>query len=346
MAVITKGTQIIMFCPAHLITGGTELMHQFVSSLICKGVNAALYYFNDPSWNIPQEFSKYEAKKIEKVNDITSVFIVLPESDAIDALKFKKASVAIWWLSIDNYYKAFFQPISLSEVWTYSKNSFIKELLRRIYHTIFKNDRILFNNYISLKKIHEMGLFNFYQSEYAKDYLMKKNMNKLYPLKDYINTEFNESVNSINRKNIILYNPAKGLDFTKKIINKCNKTITFIALKGLSRLELKDLMQSSKLYIDFGNHPGKDRLPREAALNGCCVITGRRGSANYYDDVPIPAHYKFEDCHNSIPLIVETINDIMANYDKHSHDFDKYRLIIQSEKKDFEKQINILFIND
>ena len=30
---------------------------------------------------------------------------------------------------------------------------------------------------------------------------------------------------------------------------------------------LRDLFGSSKLYIDFGEHPGRDRIPREAAAS-------------------------------------------------------------------------------
>ena len=35
-----------------------------------------------------------------------------------------------------------------------------------------------------------------------------------------------------------------------------------------------------QVYIDFGHHPGQDRLPREAVQCGCVVITGTRGSGN------------------------------------------------------------------
>ncbi len=36
-----------------------------------------------------------------------------------------------------------------------------------------------------------------------------------------------------------------------------------------------------------------DRLPREAALAGCVVITNREGAANFDDDVPLPSIFKF-----------------------------------------------------
>lgn len=54
-------------------------------------------------------------------------------------------------------------------------------------------------------------------------------------------------------------------------------------------------MSKSKVYIDFGNHPGKDRIPREAAISGCIVITGKRGAAAFAEDVCIPETYKFDE---------------------------------------------------
>lgn len=36
-----------------------------------------------------------------------------------------------------------------------------------------------------------------------------------------------------------------------------------------------------------------DRLPREATLAGCIVLTNREGAANFDQDVPLPKEFKF-----------------------------------------------------
>jgi hypothetical protein len=36
-----------------------------------------------------------------------------------------------------------------------------------------------------------------------------------------------------------------------------------------------------------------DRLPREATLAGCIVLTNREGAANFDKDVPLPIEFKF-----------------------------------------------------
>jgi hypothetical protein len=103
-------------------------------------------------------------------------------------------------------------------------------------------------------------------------------------------------------------------------------------------------LQKAKVYIDFGNHPGKDRIPREAAILGCCVITGKRGSAAFFEDVPIPDEYKFEDKEKNIPKIIDKIKDCLENYEKRYEDFDYYREVIKNEPQKFIEDLRKIFI--
>ena len=47
--------------------------------------------------------------------------------------------------------------------------------------------------------------------------------------------------------------------------------------------------------MDFGFHPGQDRLPREAAILKNCIITNKEGSAAIFQDVPIADEFKFNE---------------------------------------------------
>ena len=119
--------------------------------------------------------------------------------------------------------------------------------------------------------------------------------------------------------------------------------MSWIPLENLNRAELISLIQSAKLYIDFGNHPGKDRLPRECAINGCCIITGKRGSAAFFEDVPIKNKYKFDQTKKSIETIIKRIRWILSNYEQAIFDFSDYRNKIKIEKEEFVKQVFQLF---
>jgi hypothetical protein len=57
-------------------------------------------------------------------------------------------------------------------------------------------------------------------------------------------------------------------------------------LKGLTRAEVIRTLKSSKCYLDLGNHPGRDRLPREAVACGSVLVVGMAGTASYFADVP------------------------------------------------------------
>ena len=97
------------------------------------------------------------------------------------------------------------------------------------------------------------------------------------------------------------------------------------------------MMQASKIYVDFGEHPGKDRIPREAAANGCCVITNRKGSSAFAEDVPIPDHFKFSDPSSNLEEINSLMHKICDDFKAYQDKFSDYRDFIKSEKQLFEK---------
>ena len=94
-------------------------------------------------------------------------------------------------------------------------------------------------------------------------------------------------------------------------------------------------MAKSKIYIDFGNHPGKDRIPREASASHCVVVTGKRGSAANQIDVPIPDDFKFDDSIGNdekiIPQIVEKLRSILKNFRAEHDRQNSYRDEIYSQ---------------
>ena len=111
----------------------------------------------------------------------------------------------------------------------------------------------------------------------------------------------------------------------------------------MSNEEVYQNLISGKLYIDFGNHPGKDRFPREAAISGCCILTDKKGSAAYHKDVPILEKYKFEDKDENINQIIERIEFCLTNYSAAINDFKEYREYIKQEKQTFKNDVSRIF---
>jgi len=94
-------------------------------------------------------------------------------------------------------------------------------------------------------------------------------------------------------------------------------------IRKMKRIEIIGNLKKAKLYIDFGFHTGKDRIPREAVMSGTSIITGYKGSAAFFEDVSIYRQYKLKKKHNNIQKIGNLVGDILKNQ-KHTLNFDFY----------------------
>ena len=102
-------------------------------------------------------------------------------------------------------------------------------------------------------------------------------------------------------------------------------------------------MRKAKLYIDFGYHPGKERMPREACLLDCCLIIGKDGSAKYKEDMPIKDEYHFDKNEKLYPKIIAKVIDCIKNYPINILNFRPYKEVLLKEKIDFKKAVKKVF---
>lgn len=327
--------RIVVCCPAYIASGGPELLHQLCFKLRKAGYNAVMGYYgitntcNDD--NIPpQVYDIYNNPyiKIKKYNETKDDIVVIPET-FIGAFNLKAKIRILWWLSVDNFKGTFIGS---------SKHIHIR--IRPIFPFIGTQ------SYLSRLFVKKKMDYHLVQSYYAGDYVKKLGIedNKIMYLSDYLNNVFinNAINNSIPKKNIVLYNPKKGIEYTKKLILYANN-IKWVPLENLSREQMSEILQSAKVYIDFGNHPGKDRIPREAAISGCCVITGKRGSAGFYEDVPIPEELKFDETNFNCKSICDKIQDVFDNYTQYYDALSDYRMKIRNEEASFDKDLKAVF---
>ena len=329
---INKNTTVYIMCPAYAKTGGPELLHQLAYNLDKLNIKSLMIYVNtrpeDDNYTV-DDFKIYNVKYgVEKdIVDNKDNIIIIPEIYVDKINNFKHIRTAIWWLSVDNY----------SKNYTYKKSMEVYGFK----HTL----KLLLNGTILIHgKDYKKAMYHLCQSYYSIEFLKERGITDSMYLYDYINDSYLENKNSTKKKkeDIVLYNPKKGIEFTKKIIERA-KNINFIPIQNLTTKQVKELLLKSKVYIDFGNHPGKDRFPREAAMCGCCVITGKRGAAAYFKDVPIDGEFKFDDKEEKIDLIIKEIEKCINNYDKQAIKFDNYRKFISGEKKKFQDDIISIF---
>ncbi len=332
-SVKSDSCEIYVVCPAYKKTGGMELLHQLVYALNTEGAHATIAYTgvakSSNSCPINSEYAQYVNSYIpaQQIPDRDGVIVVLPEVDAKMVSSFKYAKIYFWWLSIDNYLKVY-------SLWYNLRNCNFRAAVSLIKHGAWRYALSFLRRDVNL---------NLVQSYYAKDYLEKHGFTNIVRLSDYINDEYIVDDTSRPRMDHILYNPKKGIEFTR-LLMEAAPDLQWMPIENMTLDEVRRTLKTAKVYVDFGNHPGKDRFPREAAISGCCVLTGKRGSAAFEQDVPIPSAYKFEDSIANIPLIIEKIRECLADFSRCAHDFDGYRAMIVSEKKIFNEDVRRIFI--
>lgn len=327
---ISKTSIIYVLCPSYNKTGGTELAHQLVYAINQIGQNAQITYFengNNPM-DVNPAFKRYvdAYTNICDVVDSSENVIIIPEINTKYEKNFKKMQKCIWWMSVDNYTK-----------WNHIATAYQNFGLWSTIKGVLKG-RLKVSPYPHFDE----NIIHFYQSEYARDFLEKSGITRIHRLSDYLNDEYLNVDFNTDRKDFVLYNPRKGFKFTKRLIASA-PDITWIPLQNMTTEQVKDTLLHSKVYIDFGNHPGKDRFPREAAMCGCCVITGKRGSASFFEDIPIDEEFKFDESKNSICAIINKIRTCLKEYENQSNKFERYRDFIRNEYALFQKDVDSIF---
>ena len=178
-----------------------------------------------------------------------------------------------------------------------------------------------------------------YQCYYADGMIKKHGCTNTVYMPDYLHQSLLETP-TLPKEDIIVYNPKKGFDYTKQLLD-CG--LQFYPLEGLTRDGVKELLSRAKIYIDFGHGPGRDRIPREAACSNCLVITSKSGSFNNPKDTPIPESFKFDLTTFQTDHIIRFLKKCLADYDNMSLFFDNYRSIIRQGEREFEDQVNEVF---
>lgn len=306
---------VYLVSPANMATGGTELLHQFSQCLTEMNIENYMVYpdRDEIKCPTPDTFLKYGVKYVTHYVDTPDSVLVLTETQLHLINECVQGTAVAWWLSVDNYLD--------------------------VYRDHFDSEEL---DIFGLKG--RKNAIHFVQSNYAKDFVENTmDLGECFFLKDYINDQIidvaNANGNALDRQDICLYNPKKGKEDIMPVIEATKDSIQWIPLIGMKPDEMAQAMCSAKAYIDFGKHPGKDRIPREAAVCGCLIMTNKKGSAAYQGDVNIPMDCKFDDTSN-VQAVAEKIKDMLANYDERIQEYEPYRQQIRGEKEEFLQEVH------
>lgn len=292
---------IYLICPTLNPSGGPEALHQLAYKLKMMGYDVYMYYFGRTNQPLPDRYLQYNIPIAQTINDVKENTVIFSENLIWQIHIIKNCKRILWWLSVNN---ALFPE---DDPRGFTRDKSIIHFSQSYYSTFYVTN--------------ELGI----------------DSSKVFYVSDYLNPVYLAPREEAQpRKNIVLYNPKKGYEKTKEIMDACTSDIIWQPLQGFTPDQMRDVMAHSKVYIDFGEHPGMDRIPREAAMCGCCVLTNMNGSACNNVDVPIPDSCKFE--HDVDPKeVISRIEDIMVNYDEiYARDYSSYVNFIERQFQLFE----------
>lgn len=273
--------QIVILIPLGVRTGGPEALHQLSDSLLGQGYDARVWYTQagdlevlaqavaqqgagDVVLRVParrnpfDDYDRYRTVPAEVVQLGAGTCFVLPEV-YINWIKYlPRSRSVIWWLSVDNALEG------------------------------------LGPRHVNLNSLRHSRVVHAWQSGYARDFVQALGMPQALPLSDY--TPPGGVVQGLPKTDIALNAGGKVIydvaAIAARLERECGTRVHLI--KGMSREQVYDALGRSKLFIDLGNFPGKDRMAREALLRGCCVFALDAGAARDYA-LPDEFYFKPDD---------------------------------------------------
>ncbi len=309
---------IFVVCPASLISGGPEALHQLAHHADALGHDAQVFYLPDVESSAQAAYRSYGTRRATQLIDAPDSVIVVPEIYPQLLPRFNYARRMLWWLSVDN--------ALVSESGRVQENPGLFTL----EHSFAAESRIT----------------HLAQSEYARFFLQQHGV--VAPmLTDYLSPALLRRAHDLRatpKRDIVAYNPKKGLQFTQQLMAASAGRLNWVPIENMTPGEVAELLAGAKVYVDFGEHPGRDRIPREAATAGCVVITGTRGSAGNGIDVPIPGEFVIgEGTPDSVDRIVTKIEEGMVGFGVAHAAFAAYRAWIKSQESIFAAEVEALF---
>jgi len=271
--------QIIILIPHGVQTGGPEALHQLSDALIRQGHDARVWYVLpsdlaaidqlhrnnglgpdtalrlQPRPNTVADYEKYQVRLAEQIVMNADTCVVLAETYVHWLRYFHPCTPMVWWLSIDNA----FEYLSVQKI---NLNALRSE---RVLHT--------------------------YQSGYAHQVIRALGCTRTLPLSDYTpgalaSEGLPKTDIALNANHKVLYDVG-AIAARLERENQCKVHL----IRGMSRAQVYEALGRSKLFIDLGNFPGKDRLAREALMRDCCVFALDVGASRDYV-LPEECYYK------------------------------------------------------
>lgn len=319
-------TRVVILAPYKLRTGGPEACFQLSDALIRSGVRAQMWLITE--WehrllNYTRRFSDKSVPRLLKGNGKRTPIaeyahylmepfdshlydepstLVLPEIFSWLISRVEKCNILLWWLSID-----------------YAFNSL---------------------GQLNLNHLRQSRVRHACQSAYAHDVIKALGLDASI-LSDYTVVP-STPLQPIEQRPMKLCLSAGSkiifdLDVIEKQVRSLVPEVQITRIKNMARDEVYGHFSTSRLFVDLGHFPGKDRMVREALLLGCNVVVASAGAGRHPNDYPFPDDYRWPM--HDFEQLSRSIRDMLRNPGYHNTYFEIAREAVRKEKILFQTEV-------
>jgi hypothetical protein len=322
-----------------------------------NGINAVMAFYGD-GYNDPMHpnYKKYRCPwtLVRKISDDYDVCAIAPETAVDKIIRFKKAKKIIYWLAVDNYVLSLYRPSKLGFIQFTIKKYFFDPHI--VYAIITGNSVIYYNAYVAsyVKSLIDAKAvsvpdadLHLVQSLYAKEFLSSYDVgnNNIVMIREPLEEEFLERSKEViqhEKIDVVAFNARKAYPLTFKLVKALRRHgIVVLDLKNVGKDRMIKILSKSKIFLDIGLHPGRDRPPREAVVLDNITIVNNHGGCYHFADCMIPVEFKWNcylDQDINYHKSIYDIEHYLENYEYYIKKFYSFKQYILQEPS--------LFIND
>lgn len=278
--------------PGPLVTGGPENCHQIADGLVRLGIDCRIQYYQTDAhhyrtitWDKDNPFAaKYRAEQRREGDGYHPTHHIFGSVDQRVAQLFPAMPRALHWNVTPAFCRKFIGMHRITE-FLFGRSPRIRARALHAVEQLNEKGWLQTRAAWSIRRTSN-PLLHAVQSHAAYCQLRDDYGQDPVLLFDYCHREFFETVGVVDsreREYDVVYQPRSEPHASVVLDGMGLKTRV---LKGLARPQLIEILKSAKCYLDLGNHPGRDRLPREAVICGAVAVIGLAGTAKYFADVP------------------------------------------------------------
>lgn len=323
-------------------TAGPEALTLLVHSFRRRGVEAYLIPIRGHRGrdNHP-EYDDFDFAIAETIPKDDSSHLIITEVSPIESFREIRGTPdnRIWmlWLSVNfspipraRYYKAdqgdcgFYPPGStkqLPELWPFDDEPLangplrtLREARRRHRHRSWNGYRSAAIEAVAIRYAESVVKRNIHfgtQSFYGQGFIRSQLERDSFKVTDYPRPM--PAISHISKKaNVVTFNGAKGR-WKLRELQPLLPDVEFRPIEGMSYTQVCEALAESSLYVELGHLPGRDRLPREAALAGTPTVMLARGAGFCWKDFPIGEKYRIPYTIDWAQRMAPVIQDALAD---------------------------------